>query len=75
MKKHSGKTDAWAVEQIKAFRANHDYGDNQALLWIISTCDRYSDEALKEAGKGVRLIAGKEFSEMILDAGIGFINV
>ena len=75
MKKHSGETDAWAIEQIKAFRANHDYGDNQVLLWIISTCDRYSDEALKEAGKGVRLITGKEFSEMILDAGTGFINV
>ena len=70
-KKHSGTTDAWAIEQVKAYRSNHQYGEYSTQMWVISTCDMFSERAMKEAeSAGVRLIDGKEFCRMILDAGL-----
>lgn len=70
-KKHSGTTDGWAIEQIKAYRSNHQYGDYSTQMWVISTCDMFSERAMKEAEtSGIRLIDGKEFCRMILDAGL-----
>lgn len=70
-KKHSGTTNAWAIEQIKAYRSNHQYGEYFTQMWVISTCDMFSERAMKEAeSAGVRLIDGKEFCRMILDAGL-----
>ncbi len=69
-KKHTDKTDSWAVEQIKAYRQNHS-NDDATILWVISTCDDYSEEAKRLAQEyHVVLINGKEFVEMLLDTGL-----
>lgn len=71
VKKHEGTTDDWAVQQIKAFKANHNYSDYYTQMWVISSCEEYSEKALNEAeAAGVRLINGNEFARMILDAGL-----
>ena len=71
VKKHKNTTKDWAVQQIKAYRANHRYGDYHTQMWVISSCDKFSEEAKREAeDAGVRLIDGLEFAEMILDAGL-----
>ena len=69
-KKHNQTTDHWAIEQIRAYKQNHP-SDDTTVLWVISTCDDYNDEAKKLAQEErVRLINGLEFVEMLLDAGI-----
>ena len=71
IKKHEGTTDDWAVEQIKAFKRNHNYGDYHTQMWVISTCDEFSREAKRLAEENeVRLISGLDFAKMILDAGL-----
>ena len=71
VKKHQGITHEWAVEQIKAFKNNHDYGDYDTHMWVISTCDDFSADAKKMSQEhGVRLINGIEFCKMLLDAGL-----
>lgn len=76
VKKHEGTTDDWAVQQIKAYKANHNYGDYHTQMWVISSCKEYSDNAknLAEA-EGIRLINGIEFAKMILDAGLEGLNI
>lgn len=73
VKKHkeNSETDDWAVQQIKAYKANHNYGDYFTQMWVISSSKKFNDEAknLAEA-EGVRLIDGIEFAKMILDAGL-----
>ena len=72
VKKHEGTTDEWAVQQIKAYKANHNYGDYHTQMWVVSTCNEFSEEAKNEAAKAdVRLIDGLEFAKMILDTGLG----
>lgn len=74
-KKHTGETDKWAVEQINAYRKNHHFEDYTTILWVISTCDSFSDEAKQAAtADGVKLINGREFARMILDAGLDGLN-
>lgn len=71
VKKHEGTTDDWAVQQIKSFKANHNYGDYHTQMWVISSAERFNDKAMNEAeAAGVRLINGIEFARMILDAGL-----
>lgn len=71
VKKHGGTTDNWAVQQVKAFKANHNYGDYHTQMWVISSCEEFSERAKAEAEEaGVRLIGGLEFAKMILDAGL-----
>lgn len=71
VKKHEGTTDDWAVQQIKAFKANHNYGDYHTQMWVISSCRTFSDQAKNMAeAEGIRLIDGIEFAKMILDAGL-----
>lgn len=71
VKKHEGTTDEWAVQQIKAYRTNHNYGDYHTQMWVISTCKEYSEKAKNEAVEAdVRLIDGLEFAKMILDSGL-----
>lgn len=76
-KKHIGITDSWAVEQIISYKRNHTTDDYTSLLWVISTCDDYSEDAKRLAleTNGVRLITGAEFAKMILNAGLSEINV
>lgn len=78
VKKHDANTstDDWAVQQIKAYRKNHDYGDYFTQMWVVSTCDQFSEEAMNEAkNSNVRLINGIEFCKMILDAGLEGLNL
>lgn len=72
VKKHKGVTDSWAIEQIESYKRNNLNDDYTALLWVISTCDDYSQEAKKlaQANGKVRLINGEQFAEMILNAGL-----
>ena len=72
VKKHSGTTDEWAVQQIKAYQENNDRSDDYTtILWVISTCDQFSPMCVALAHKyGVRLINGREFTQMILESGL-----
>ena len=71
VKKHSGQTDSWAIEQINAYKKNHTFDDYTTILWVISSCDSFSEEAEQLAqSSGVKLIDGIKFSKMILDAGL-----
>jgi len=76
VKKHEGMTDDWAVQQIKAYKTNHNYGDYHTQMWVISTCEGFSKEAKTMAAEEeVRLINGIEFAKMILDAGLEGLNL
>ena len=75
-KKHDGKTDEWAVKQITAYAGNFANDDYDTQLWVISTCNHFSIEAIEMAEQeGVRLVTGLEFAKMLLDAGIRNLNV
>lgn len=74
-KKHTGVTDNWAVQQIKAYKQNHNFDDYTTILWVVSTCDKFSEEAIQEAAtNGIKLINGKDFARMILEAGLSGLN-
>ena len=76
VKKHEGVTDEWAIQQIKAYMTNHIYDDYHTQMWVISTCEHYSQKAMNEADEaGVRLISGIEFASMILNAGLEGLNL
>ena len=71
VKKHKGTTDNWAVQQIRAFKKNHNYGDYNTQMWVISSCKKFSEDARIEAeSNGVRLIDGNEFAKMLLNTGL-----
>ncbi len=72
VKAHQGYTDEWAVNQITTYRETMK--NKGALpthqLWVISTCKDFSKQAKLEAeNSGVRLIAGLELAQMIIDEG------
>lgn len=74
-KKHRGETNSWAVEQITNYKENNtnqeDVDDYTTLLWVISSAERYSEEAQTKARENqVRLIDGKEFARMIVENGV-----
>ena len=70
-KKHTAETNDWAVTQIKSFKKNHLFDRYKTILWVISTCDTFSEEAVRLAAEEeVRLINGEEFAKMIIDVGL-----
>lgn len=70
-KKHTDQTNSWAVDQIKLFKKNHVFDRYKTILWVISTCDSFSEEALNLAEENqVRLINGEEFAKMIIEVGL-----
>lgn len=70
-KKHYAETDSWAVTQISSFKKNHHFDRYKTILWVISTCDSFSEEAQNLAEENeVRLINGEEFAKMIIDVGL-----
>lgn len=71
-KRHEDTTSSWAVEQITAYKENNKPSDDYStIMWVISTCDQFSEEAIKKAkDNGVRLINGREFTQMILENGL-----
>ncbi len=77
IKKHVGKTGDGAVQQITEFELNHNFGDEYfTQLWVVSTCDEFTPEAKSNASeKGVRLIDGREFCNMILESGLSCLNL
>lgn len=79
-KLHDGMTSQWAVEQILRYRELHEMDGTQAgeyivIAWVLSAADGFSEQAVLLARENrVRLIAGREFARMLLDAGITDIN-
>lgn len=74
-KKHSGKTNDWAVQQITSYAKNSapesDENGQVCTLWVISSCDDYDDKAKDLASEyNVRLINGHEFARLILEVGV-----
>lgn len=71
-KRHEDTTSDWAVQQITAYRDNNKPSDDYStIMWVISTCDKFSEEAIKKAkDNGVRLIDGREFAKLILESGL-----
>ena len=46
------------------------------VAWVITTADKYSEEAIKQAKeKNIILITGIQFAEMLLDAGFSGMNI
>lgn len=72
-KLHEGETSDWAVHQIKEYYNQKSDGDPDYSYarWVISTCDGYSEEAIRAAEEyRVRLINGEEFARMLIDIGL-----
>ncbi len=72
-KHHKGETSDWAVHQIKEYYSQKSEGDPDYSYarWVISTCDEYSESAIKAAKEyNVRLINGEEFARMLIDLGL-----
>jgi hypothetical protein len=79
---HREETDDWAVTQIRAHaegvrrRKCDTIDDYIDIFWVISTCTTFSNLALDEAiASSVRLIDGKAFAQMLLDAGLNKLDV
>ena len=82
VKHYSGtQANTWAITQIQNYidftaSNNNDY---TCAAWVISSCDRYSDNVKNAAIQQnainrmspIRLIDGNEFAEMMLDVGFG----
>lgn len=70
-KKHDNETDSWAVTQIESYKKNHLFDRYKTILWVISTCDNFSEKAQRLAEENeVRLINGEEFAKMIIEVGL-----
>jgi restriction endonuclease Mrr len=76
-KKYVGETDSWAFEQIneyKKFKESMDDGYSK-IGWVISTADKFSDDCMEAAQEAhILLINGRQFSTMLLEAGISNLN-
>ena len=76
VKKHAGQTDEWAVHQICNYSSTHSEDDSISQLWVVSSCDSYSEKAEELAAeKNVRLIDGKEFAALLLEVGINRLSL
>jgi len=81
VKRQQGQTDEHAVIQIANYnkqlksesselKIDNDYLN---IMWVIASCD-FTEEAVRRAAEeDVRLITGKEFSKMLIDAGLSSI--
>ena len=78
VKQHSQNVDKTAVEQVVNAKVYYEaqYPDYTPLLWVITTCNLFTDDAIDYAiENNVRLIGGDEFVQMILDVGLKDLNV
>lgn len=77
---YTGKTDNWAIEQIEAYaemrkKDTEDDGYSK-LYWVISTGDEFTESGIEKAREaGIQLIDGREFTKMLLQAGLDGIDV
>ena len=77
-KKHWGKTDERAIEQIadyaKANAGKTDDPDWSYVNWVVSFADDFTEKAKERAkAEGIVLINGHDFCEMIVANGIGIV--
>ena len=78
VKKHNDETTTHinAVRQIITYKENNTFDGYSTIMWVISTCKQYSDEAKKLAEeKEVRLISGREFTQLILERGLSGMDI
>ena len=77
VKKHVGVTSPWAIQQIKLYQENAQFDDDYTtLMWVVSSCDDYSDEAKTLAQENsVRLINGPEFARLIVENGVSNLSI
>jgi len=76
-KLHDDITSQWAVEQISKYKDQHEVSSDEytAIPWVISTADAFSADAITMAQENnVRLVTGRDFGRMLIDAGITDIN-
>lgn len=72
-KLHSGETSSWASKQVATYRDSRGatVDEYSKLCWVVSTADNYSAESIAYSKENdVRLLNGKQFVEMILEAGL-----
>ncbi len=74
---HQGKTSAWGARQILDYRIQQQSNGNgyTKIAWLLSTADAFTDGAIRTAAEhGIQLINGREFTEMIANAGLGMLS-
>ena len=73
-KRHTGTTEAWAVEQINSYVKNKELGpgdDYTRIPWVISTASEFSPACVDKAKQHrVHLINGRELATRMLEAGM-----
>lgn len=76
---HQNETNSWAIEQINDYYENISNSNDDGysrVAWVITTADKYSEEAIKQAKeKNIILITGSQFAEMLLDVGFSGMNI
>ena len=73
VKFYNGETSEWAVQQINDYsKSKQSVSDGySSVYWVISSSDSFSVEAEKLAiEKGVLLFNGRQFVQMLMEAGI-----
>ncbi len=73
VKHHKKITGDWAVEQIKRYAEDHrkPYDHKNAQLWVVSSCDGFSDDAIRLSEEhDVYLVDGVRFAEMLINNGL-----
>lgn len=73
VKFHGAYTDPWTINQIKEYTKQKDAMDDgySKTAWVITSADDFSTEAHQYAKElKVHLVNGKQFTKMILEAGI-----
>ena len=71
-KQYDNIVDKRAIEQIvKAYESAYkDMYPGTAVLWVISTCNQFSKDAIEYANENqVKCIGGEEFAKRLLDIG------
>ena len=74
---HKGKINEWGTNQILDYKTNKESIDDgyNKIAWVITSADTYNEQAEKIATENeIQLIDGLEFSKMLLNAGINFLN-
>jgi hypothetical protein len=73
VKHHTNTSDSEAVLQLERYiKANQDtLQDGQYQMWVISTCDHFSEAAIKRASElRINLIDGPIFAKMLVENGV-----
>lgn len=77
-KQYNNNVDKEAIEQIvNAYESTYkNLYPGTAILWVITTCNQFSKEAIEYANdNNVKCICGEEFSKKLLDIGFKDLNL